>query len=166
MNKALFKEGKVVNVDGKQIVEFNSSTADIEESFLQSYDRTINLLDGYDVKKYPVNTKKSLYYLHYFSDNISEINYFIDTMLSGDDSLIENKNNSSIMLALFCDNPNSIFWDTMNNFIIVLGEDNLKALLFELELKRWSNLHFKNEDFQKIYIEKSATDVYKKVMKK
>ena len=161
--KMLIKEGKIIKE--QNLVQFKESTDEISLKFKDSLNRVLDFLSGYDVKKYDGNTSLDIYYLYYFKDNPEDLKEVIDNIL--DNSDINFINNSNIILSLYKISDSTIFWDVISNDIIVLGKDNLKALLYELEKLRWvkHSVKFNDKEFEQKYINAAASDVYKKVLK-
>ncbi|MBR1416676.1 MAG: hypothetical protein IJ572_02540 [Bacilli bacterium] len=147
----LIKEGKIIDTNDEPKLFFNITREDIEEKFIYSKDRVLSFIDGYEVEKYPNDTNLDIYYLYYFIDNPSKVKEEVDSLLS----------NSKVDF-----HNNSIFWDVLNNFIIVIGKENLKALLYELEISRWKMIDFNkmSEENKKTYINASCSNVYKRVL--
>lgn len=159
----LLKDG-IVKKDNNSI-EFLNTDLNNDKEFLKSFNDVIKLIDGYEIKKSNLNVNKDIYYLYYFSTDLKEIEATLKDALVGSGNEILNYDDTKISRSINKDGEESIFWDVINNIIIVFGKDNLKTLLLELEKKRWECIKIQNESFMTQYMELCASDVYKKVMK-
>ena len=133
-----------------------------DKEFLRSLNNVINLIDGYEIKKSSLNNNQDIYYLYYFSMDYNEIDNSIKKIASGN---YEDIVNIDSINDLINNQEQNVYWDVINNLIIVLGKDNLRNLLVELEKKRWECIKINNELFMKQYMDLCASNVYKKVMK-
>lgn len=165
--KLLFKIGKV---DKNNKINFKSSDYGLDEAFLESTYEVISKISRYDVELYDVIDGKEIFYIYDLKSNkeniIRELDFIIndhvENILNSDDALIlENVYNEEFV------DSDTIFWDVMNDFIIVIGKNNLKVLAEFLEKLRWIN-YIKNIDdisLNKVIPESSKSRVLKKVNK-
>lgn len=161
--KMILKEGKFITIDGKEMLHFEPGSTDTEDLFIKSVDRVTDIFSAYEYGK--VNNK-DIYYLYptlKWCVPADEIIEELDKLLMGDDSDILNVEDTTICMPLE-EEINTIFWDVINSVIIVYGKDNLKKLLFQIELSRipeWAK--FKTEDAKVGYIERNSAPIYQKV---
>ena len=160
----LLKDGLIKDNNNKKTVEFLVSDEDIESRFDRSFNKVIELIEAYDIKKRKINDKE-IYYLYFFKTNSDEIDLTLNKAISGNCNDILNINESHLLYSINDNNPESIFWDVLNDLIIVIGRENLKTLMLEIEKKRWECIKIQNEEFMHEYMELCASQVYKKVMK-
>ena len=159
----LLKDGLV---NDQSTIEFIDSDVKIDKRFNQSFNNVIYLIDGYDIKKSKLSNDKDVYLLYYFNINYHEVESTLNNILLGKVSDILNIEDSNILYSINSDESNNFFWDVLNDIIIVIGKENLKVLMLELEKKRWDCINIEDEDFMQKYIELCASKVYKKVMRK
>ena len=162
----LLKDGLVKNYNNKKTLEFFETNEMIEEQFVRSFNNVIRLIDGYDIAKSSLNKEKDVFYLYSFQIKYDDIEKTLKEAFSGYTKNIVNNDNTNVLSSIKDDNQNGIFWDVKNDLIIVIGLDNLKTLLLQLERKRWECIKIQNEEFMHEYMELCASGVYKKVMKK
>ena len=161
----LLKDGLVKNIDNKKRIEFLESNEDTESKFGKSFSNVIELIEAYDIKKSNIKEDKDVYLIYCFKTNSDEVEKTLCNVMSGDTKDILNIDESHILYSINEDDPESIFWDVLNDLIIVIGRDNLKTLMLEIEKKRWDCIKIQNEAFMNEYMELCASKVYKKVMK-
>lgn len=161
----LLKDGLVKDVDNKKKIEFLESNEDTESKFGKSFSNVIELIEAYDIKKSNIKEDKDVYLIYCFKTNSDEVEKTLSNVMSGNTKDILNIDESHILYSINEDDPESIFWDVLNDLIIVIGRDNLKTLMLEIEKKRWDCIKIQNEAFMKEYMELCASKVYKKVMK-
>ena len=159
----LLKDGLV---NDQSTIEFIDSDVKIDKRFNQSFNNVIYLIDGYDIKKSKLSNDKDVYFLYYFKINYHEVESTLNNILLGKVSDILNIEDSNILYSINSDESNNFFWDVLNDIIIVIGKENLKVLMLELEKKRWDCINIDDEEFMQKYIELCASKVYKKVMRK
>lgn len=161
--KMLIREGKVIG--DSNLLHFKDDNDDMTFMFNNSLNYVLDNLDGYEIDKYGGNIYKDIYYLYYFKRKVEEIKEVIGKIIENNDEDVINK--SSLIMALYNYSDSSIFWDVLNSNIIVLGKDNLKVLLHELEKLRWvkRNISFKEKELEEKYINAAASNVYKKALK-
>ena len=162
----LIKDGIVKNSDNKKIIQFINTNSEVDKEFKKSFYNVVDYIDGYDIKKSSINTNKDVYYLYDFNTDVNELELTMKKLSLGNFIDILNIDESKIMLSLYNNNEENIFWDVLNNVIIIIGKDNLKFLLSELEKKRWEFIKFNSEELKKQYIDLCASNVYRKVMTK
>lgn len=161
--KLLFREGRIIAGKENQLY-FEPSVIDVERGFNYSHGKIINMLSYYDIKKYQ-DEKKEIYYLFGPETTESFVKEEIRKLLAEDGSNIANIEDSNIIMALQGKCINTIFLDVLNHFVIVIGKENLKKLMLQIEMDNWKRNHlsFKRED-KTMFTEETASPVYKKVM--
>lgn len=162
----IVKDGLVKDNNGKKEIAFLETNNELDEKFKKSFGNVVSLIDGYDIGKCTLNKEKDIFYLYSFHTNYDDIENTLFSAINGNQNDILNKEETSLIDSIINKNNNSIFWDVKNDLIIVIGLDNLKTLLLQLERKRWECIKIQNENFMNRYIELCASGVYKKVMKK
>ena len=161
--KMLIREGKVI--EDQKLLQFKSVEDELAVKFKDSFNYVLDNLEGYELDRYSGNVSRDIYYLYYFKKEVKEIRKVISNIIENNDSDVINK--SSLIMALYNYSDSNIFWDVLSNSIIVLGKENLKILLYELEKLRWIkyNISFKSKDLEEKYINAAASNVYKKSLK-
>jgi len=162
----LLKDGLVKHVDNENILAFSEASEYTEDMFQHSFTNVIRLIDGYDIARSSLNKEKDIFYLYSFHTKYDDIESTLQKAMEGNKKVIKNADETNLLDSINNDNQNGIFWDVINDLIVVIGLDNLKTLLLQLERKRWECVKIQNEDFMQEYMELCASDVYKKVMKK
>lgn len=167
--KMLFKVGKI---DNKKTINFKSNDYGLDESFLESTYELISKISRYDVELYDTINDKEIFYIYDKKMNKEDIVKEIDFIIN---DYIENVINPEDALILesiysedydFVDND-TIFWDVINDFIIVIDKNNLKVLANYIERLRWINLikNVDDETLDKIIPEDSKSPMLKKINK-
>lgn len=128
--KMFFKDGYVQ----KETIHFEPASTDIEVSFDESVDRITHMMTRYDFNLF----KDEIYYIYDIAHNKDEIEKELELLCNGKMDNVCNEK-SCIIMSLNKKNDTSIFWDTFNHFIIVIGKENLKRMIYELEKARWEN---------------------------
>ena len=159
----LIREGKIL--DSQKLVYFKDSTDDVVLKFNESLKYVLDNLEGYEMDKYSGNVCRDIYYLYYFKNEANDIIDVITNIIQNNESNFANK--TSLIMALYNYSDSSIFWDVLSSSIIVLGKENLKVLLYELEKLRWIkyNISFKEKELEEKYINAAASNVYRKALK-
>lgn len=165
--KLLFKVGKV---DKNNNINFKANDYGIDKSFIESSYEVVSKISRYDVELYDVIDDKEIFYIYDKKMNKEDIVQEIDFIMSDHIENIINFEDALILESIygeeFSDND-TIFWDVINDFIIVIGKDNLKVLATFLEKMRWIN-YIKNIDevsLDKVIPEDSKSPILKKVNK-
>ena len=163
--KMLLKDGCVDNFNNTKSIIFPKNDDYVDEKFNQSLSNVVRLIDGYDIGKCGLNSNKDIFYLYSFLTNCEEIDNSLRKALLGYERVILNEKETDLLESINNDNQNGIYWDVLNDLIIVIGLDNLKTFLLQLERKRWECIQFRDEEFKKEYMNLCASKVYRKVMK-
>lgn len=161
--KMVLKEGKFIKEEGKDKLHFEPGSTDTEYLFVKSVDNVTHTFSAYEYGK--VNNKEVYYLYSTLKGHVSkdEIISELDKILMGDDSNIFNVEDTTICMPIE-DQTNTIFWDVLNNVIIVYGKDNLKKLVFEIELSTIpAFIKFKTEQDKINFMAEDASPVYQKV---
>lgn len=162
----LLKDGLVKKVNDERILAFSETNDDTESMFQNSFSNVVRLIDGYDIAKCSLNKDKDIFYLYSFHIKYDDIESTLQSAMHGNKKTIKNLDETNILHSINNDNQNGIYWDVLNDLIIIIGLENLKTLLLQLERKRWECIKIQNEEFMKEYMELCASNVYKKVMKR
>ena len=161
--KMILKEGKFIKEEGKDKLHFEPGSTDTECLFAKSVDNVTHTFSAYEYGK--LNDKEIYYLYSTLKGHVSkeEIISELDKILMGDDSNIFNVEDTTICMPLDV-KINTVFWDVLNNIIIVYGKDNLKKLVFEIELSTIPEfMRFKTEEDKINFLEEGASPVYQKV---
>ena len=161
--KMILKEGRFIKGEGKDKLHFDPSSTDVEDLFFKSVDNVTHTFSAYEYGK--INNKEVYYLYSTLKGHVSreEIISELYRILNGDDRNIFNVENTTICMPQG-NQINTIFWDALNNVVIVYGKDNLKKLVFEIELSTVpSFINFKTEQDKINFMEEDASPVYQKV---
>lgn len=157
--KLLLKEG---NVDANDEIHFDTSTADVEISFEESYYRVLSTLSAYEIGI----IDKNIYYIYPNLKSTvakSEIDNTLAKIISGDNRDVINNYETTIGIPTPL-RTNTIFWDVLNNMIIVYGYNILEKLIYTLEVNRLTNIiRFDSKDKERTFIENHCSPLYKKL---
>lgn len=165
--KLLFKIGKV---DKNNNISFKSNDYGLDESFLESSYEVISKISRYDVELYDVIDGKEIFYIYDLKSNKEDIIRELDFIMSDHIENVINFDDALILENIYNEeftDKDTIFWDVINDFIIVIGKDNLKVFANFLEKMRWIN-YIKNIDdisLDKVIPEDSKSPILKKVNK-
>lgn len=128
----LYKEGKIIIEDGLPKIDFIKGSFKTEIMFKKSIQNVVGVISCYDVEK----LRDRDYYYLYNKDlgkvNPIEVRDDLNKIFEGDISNVLDKEHFT--LGVLNDTvENTIFWDVLNDIIVVKGKDNLKQLWIELE---------------------------------
>lgn len=162
----LFKDAVVKKVDNQKTIQFLEPDIEEDYKFKKSFNNVVSLIDGYDIGKCTINQEKDIFYLYSFFIDCDNIESTLRSAIEGYKKDLLNIDETNVLNAIKGKNKAKIFWDVINDVIIVDGLNNLKTLLLQLERKRWECIKIQNEEFMQEYMDLCASKVYKKVMKK
>lgn len=143
----LYKEGKFIFEKGIPKLIFSRASIKAEVMFKRSIQDVVGVISSYDFEKLE---NKDYYYLYnkkLGKINPKDIKESLNKIFSGD--LNEVLDKEHLTLGVLNDEvENTIFWDVLNDVIIVKGKDNIKLLCIELEWMGYSKygLEFHNEE--------------------
>ena len=159
----LFHSG-CANEDSRNIginrIHFASQETDVLNKFRRSLWYITGMLNLYDIERYKVVNDIDVFFLYYsealaqeessVADRQSVINE-LDIIMSGNSDNIINPESAMIKdsaegkviginngLEIYV--SEKIFWDTLNNFIIVIGKEQLRILAYILEEERYRQI--------------------------
>jgi len=177
--KMLFHNGKI-NEDSKRVgigkIHFSTNGMDVLDSFAHSLWYISGVLGAYDIEHYKKINDKDMFFFYQtmkfspqtyrvadkvsivtaldaiMSDNLENVVNFEHTMIK------EAAEGTELNAAMGIESDfktyvdETIFWDTLNNFVIIIGKDQLEKFAYALEEERHKNYLFafpnrKIEDF-------------------
>ncbi len=149
--KLLLRQGKIVekNTYGLGRIYFTNFDTDFSLEFGKSAYEVISLLRRYVLRKYQTELEQPVFYFHHQKMDRELIETELDRILiNKDHSNIINYEDISLREAISGEDINkkmrvitnqevyveeSIYWDVINHFIIVVGMNNLRKFLYALE---------------------------------
>ena len=160
----LFKDASIKNIDGKKHIQFLDANIENNDDFKKSFNNIVTLIDGYDIAKCSISDKKDIFYLYSFHTKINDIENTLNNAKNGNLKEMLNIDETNVLNAINDESTEGIYWDIINDLIVVIGLNNLKTLLLQLERKRWECIKIQNEKFMQEYMNLCASNVYKKVI--
>ena len=169
--KMLFKVGKMVNKSNQdKKIHFISADEETEIAFSDSVDRVIGIFSVYDLGLYGTVNNKEIFYLYDKRTKRQDLCREISSIIAGNDSNILNREDVLIRENVYDDvydfvDNETIFWDTINHLIIIIGRESLMELVKQIEKSRWEKWLGKNSDsFASIIPEEGLSFVYRKTI--
>lgn len=142
--KHLFKEGYFKELDGKKILEMESTDEGANIYFDQSLYEISSTLGMYDFEKLG-NTEYYYVYKKYGKENKIDRNVVeasLEKILNGNLNDVVNRDTTLGMSDKLIEND--IFWDVNNNIIFVKGKENLRQICVDLAWVGYERLGLKN----------------------
>ena len=148
---------------GIEKIRFNTNGMDILDAFSKSLWYINGILGIYDVELYRrVNDKEVFIFYHTMAGKqnehivankqsiIVELNAimvgYVDNIRNHEDTMIKEAVEGTDLAALTGNNDyefhieETIFWDTLNNFVVIIGREQLEKFAYALEEERHRNL--------------------------
>lgn len=113
-----FRRGRIIEKDGKKEMYFEPSSTATNIAFNESLEKVVSVISCYDFNKIK---NKDYYYIYKSLEHGGQIN----------PKEIEETLESTF--DFFEEDENTIFWDILNNIVVVKGKEELKQLCIELE---------------------------------
>ena len=152
--KMLFRNGNIDKDErnvGINKIHFTTFETDVINDFDKSLWQVMGLLGRYDVEHYCRMNGKDVFYFYdqkndkqviveeldniILRDNVDSIANYEDTMIKEaieDKNISFNKNYKSYV-------DETIFWDVLNHFVVIVGRDELVRFANAIEEERWTN---------------------------
>ena len=159
--KNLFKEGCfLVSDDGRKVFRSAWSGDQYADSkFVESRFNISSLISAYDFEKIDDTQYYCIYKKGLKSDiSFDDINASIKKILCGNREDIVNKETTTLGLPNEDFYEHTVFWDVINDFIVVKGEENLKPMCIELLMIGYERLGIKRSQEVDDYFVSSAVN--------
>ena len=164
----LYKEGKFIFEDGITKLQFDRSSVKCEFKFNRSVEKVLGLIGWYDFNKLEGADYYYLYNKEFNNNSIDEIENSLNKMLSNDFSEVIDSEHFSLAGNSYSIN-NTVFWDVLNDIILVKGKENLKLLCIELEWMGYAQygmkLHTDKRKNDFIFNQQNPSTIIQKVKK-
>ena len=163
----LYKEGKFIIEDGITKLQLDRANVKCEFKFNRSVEKIMGLIAWYDFNKLEDTDYYYLYNKEYNKD-LTNIEESLKKVLSNDFSEVIDSEHFSLAGNSYSIN-NTVFWDVLNDIILVKGKENLKLLCIELEWMGYAQygMRFNNDkrknDF--IFNQQNPSNIVQKVKK-
>ena len=168
--KNLFKEGCFVEGDkGNKVFRIAWSGDEFADSkFMESRFDISSLILSYDFEKID-DTPYYCIYRKFGKDNDNSFNTIKESIikiLSGNREDIVNRETATLGMPNEDFYEHTVFWDVINDFIVVKGKDNLKQMCIELLMIGYERLGIKRSDETDDYLVSCAIDNHNHLLEK